>query len=293
MFDVIIIGGSSAGLSAALVLGRSRRKVLVFDDGQPCNRFSHASHGFLTRDGVAPDELLQIAREQLQPYESVEFCADTVLSITHIPSGFQVETSAGDSYSARKVLLATGLKDVLPAIEGIQEFWGSSVFHCPYCDGWEVRDQPLVVMGSTETTFHQAMMVHHWSSDLTLCTNAVWNPSPEQRQLLDKNGVRLIEQAISRIEGENGKIQQIVLADGDVLRFTAMFIHPEAQHRTPFAEMLGCAVSEQNRVQVDVLGRTNVDGVYAAGDVANPMRSIAASVAQGRGPPLLLASITI
>lgn len=281
MFDVIVVGGSSAGLSAALTLGRARRKTLVFDDGQPCNRFSHASHGFLTRDGVAPGELLQIAREQLHLYNTVEFCAGTVQAIASSADGFEVETAAGDHYAARKVLLATGLKDVLPAIPGIEALWGSSVFHCPYCDGWEVRDQPLVVMGSTPATFHQTMMVHHWSPHLTLCTNADWNPSPEQRQLLDKNGISLNEKPIARVEGENGQIQQIVFADGSALSCKAMFIHPEAQHRTPFAEMLGCAVNEQNRVQVDVLGRTSVSGVYAAGDLANPMRSIAASVAQG------------
>ena len=229
MYDVIIVGGSSAGLSAALTLGRSRRKVLIFDDAQPCNRFSKASHGFLTRDGIGPGELLEIAREQLTPYTSVEFRAETVVDITPEADGFSVQTNSGSPYSARKLLLATGIKDVLPAIKGLDDFWGRSVFHCPYCDGWEVRDEALVVIGEAQTTFHQTMLLWNWTSNLTLCTHAEWDVSDEQRALLAKNNIRLIETAISHVDGADEQIHQIVFADGEVLPCKAIFTHPEAQ----------------------------------------------------------------
>ena len=278
MFEVIVVGGSSAGLSAALTLGRARRKTLVFDDGQPCNRFSHASHGFLTRDGIAPGELVAIAREQLRPYTTVEFCAGTVQTVTPAANGYEVRTAAGDRYTARKVLLATGLKDVLPPVAGVADFWGAGVFHCPYCDGWEVRDRNFVVLGTSEAAFHQTMLLHQWSDSLTLC--AAVSITQQQRDLLAKNNIRLIETPVSRVEGTNGHIQQVVLADGSSVACDALFIQPES-HPSPLVEALGCTLTGQNRVQVDVLGRTDIAGVYAAGDVANPLRSVAAAVAQG------------
>lgn len=281
MLDTIIVGGSSAGLSAALVLGRARRNVLVFDDGKPCNRFSHASHGFLTRDGVRPSDLLQIAREQLAPYETVRLHAATVARIAQIDGGFRVETEANDSYTARKVLLATGLRDTLPAIEGIGQFWGTSVFHCPYCDGWEVRDQPIVVYNDTETAFHLAMMLHQWTRDLTLCTGGAHPLPVEERTRLLKNGVRISETPAARVEGSDGRVERLVLADGSVIDCAAIFVGLTVSQRTPFAQVLGCALTGNGLVQVDAAAQTTVPGLYAAGDMANPIRSVAVAVAHG------------
>jgi thioredoxin reductase len=281
MLDVIIVGGSSAGLSAALVLGRSRRNVVVFDDGQPCNRFSHASHGFLTRDGIAPSELLQIAREQLRPYTTIEVRPETVSRIAPIDGGFSVETASGDSVTARKVLLATGIKDILPPVTGMEQFWGSSIFHCPYCDGWEVRDQPIVVYGSGETAFHKTMLLWNWSRNLTLCTGGEGELPAEKRDLLSKNNITVIETPISHLEGQDGQVDQIIFTDETNLKCKAIFIQPAFEHRTPFAQDLDCTLTQHNYVQVDVLGRTSVTGVYAAGDVTAQMRSVALSVAQG------------
>lgn len=281
MLDVIIVGGSSAGLSAALVLGRSRRNVVVFDDGKPCNRFSHASHGFLTRDGVPPHELLQIAREQLRPYTTVEIRADTVSRILPIDGGFNVETASGNAVTARKVLLATGIKDILPPVTGMEQFWGSSVFHCPYCDGWEVRDQPIVVYGGGETAFHKTMLLWNWSPNLTLCTGGEGEIPAEKRALFEKNGITTIETPVSHVEGQDGQVDQIVFIDGTTLNCKAIFIQPAFEHRTPFAQDLGCTLTPQNYIQVDVLGHTSVPGVHAAGDLTAQMRSVALAVAQG------------
>lgn len=280
MYDALIVGGSSAGLSTALVLGRSRRRTLVIDSGKPCNRFSHASHGFLTRDGVAPHELVRIARDQLIPYENVEVRDGLVSVIVSEEGGFRVETEAGESFTSRTVVLATGLKDELPPLAGIEAFWGKSVFHCPYCDGWEVRDQPIVVHGSGDIGFRRTIMLRQWTNQLTWCTDGA-AISDEQRDRLVRHGINVIQTKISRLEGTDEQIGRIVFEDGSDFTLKAMFVAPKTSHPMPFAQQLGCTVSDNGVIEVDLLGRTSVPGVYAAGDLATPLRSVAASVAQG------------
>lgn len=281
MFEVIIVGGSSAGLSAALVLGRARRRVLVYDHGQPCNRFSHASHGFLTRDGVAPADLLAIGREQLAPYTTVDIRSAVVNAVYRHEGGFRVETADGEHADARKVILATGIRDQLPALEGIEQLWGKSVFHCPYCDGWEVRDQPLVVYGEDEGLYHQAHMLLQWSRLLTVCTGGKLAIAPEQRAFFARHNVHVIETPIARLEGTDGNLAHMVFGDGSTLDSRVMFIRPIRQQHYPLVAMLGCAINENGVVQIDALGRTSVESIYAAGDLSNSIRSVAASVAQG------------
>lgn len=281
MFEVVIVGGSSAGLSAALVLGRARRRVLVFDDGKPCNRFSHASHGFLTRDGVNPAELLAIGREQLARYETVTLRNARVTAIAQGEGGFSIESDSGELVQARTVLLATGIKDVLPELPGIEVLWGASVIHCPYCDGWEVRDQPVAVYVTNATAFHRATMLRQWTDKLTLCTGGEASLNDEQRAALARLGVLIIDQPVARLEANGDRLERIVFADGSTLDCVALFVSPKMEHRTPFAERLGCALTEQGYVQTDHLGRTSVPGVYAAGDLTSPLRSVANAVAQG------------
>ena len=281
MFEVIVIGGSSAGLSAALTLGRARRRAIVFDDGKPCNRFSHASHGFLTRDGVHPADLLALGREQLARYETVALRNARVTAVESVEGGFRVATGTGDPVQARALLLATGIQDVLPQIDGLEPLWGASVFHCPYCDGWEVRDQPLAVYGADKPAFHKALMLTQWTDKLTLCTDGAPDLNQEQRATLQRHNVRIIDQPVTRLQATGDRLEQIVFADGSALDCAALFISPKMKHRTPFAEMLGCALTEQGYVQADAQGRTSVPGVYAAGDLASPMRSVANAVAQG------------
>lgn len=280
MYDVVIVGGSSAGLSAALALGRARRRVVVLDSGKPCNRFSHASHGFLTRDGVAPSELVQIARDQLKPYETVEVRDEMVTQITREGSGFRVETEAGDTLTSRRVLLATGLKDELPSIPGLEPLWGKSVFHCPYCDGWEVRDQPLVVHGGGEMGFHRVKMLRQWTDQLTWCTDGE-AIAEDRRDLLTRHGVSVIETRLVAVEATGEQIERIVFEDGSTLPLKAMFVAPKNTHPMPFAEQLGCKVNERGMIEIDLLGKTSVPGVYAAGDLSTPFRSVAVAVSQG------------
>ncbi|MFN8377036.1 MAG: NAD(P)/FAD-dependent oxidoreductase [Anaerolineae bacterium] len=279
MLDTVIIGGSSAGLSAALILGRSLRNVMVIDDGKPCNRFSHASHGFLTRDGVVPSELLRVAREQLERYSSIRFKAATAMRIEKTGGTFAVTSSDGMVARARTVLLATGLNDEMPAIEGIEGLWGERVFHCPYCDGYEVRGKKLVVHGADSNSLHQALLLRNLTPNVTLC--AGWDLSATERERVEHAGIRIVEQPIVAIDGTSNPFMAVRLADGTMLSCDALFIRPQTTHRTPFARDLNCAIDARDVVQVDLRGRTSIAGVYAAGDIASPMRSVAVAVAQG------------
>lgn len=280
-YEVVIVGGSSAGLSAALVLGRSRRRVRVYDHGKPCNRVSHASHGFLTRDGVAPADLLRIAREQLAPYPNVELYHAAVVAVSPHAGGFRVETADGESATARKIILATGVRDVLPPLPNIEQFWGSSTFHCPYCDGWEVRDQPFLIYGEDDGLYHQAHLLLQWSSALTVCTGGKLAVDDDERAFFARHNIRLIETPIARLEGSGGQLERVVFADGSTKDYRVLFIRPQRRQHYPLVEMLGCALDDNGIVQIDSQGQTSVAGVYAAGDLSNGRRSVAAAVAQG------------
>ena len=281
MLDAVIVGGSSAGLSAALVLGRSLRDAVVIDDQQPCNRFSHASHGFLTRDGAHPAELLRIAHEQLQRYPSVALKAATALHIEKKDAGFEIVSSDGSTLQARTVLLATGLSDDIPPLEGIQGLWGKSVFHCPYCDGYEVRGRAIAVLGVDEGALHQVMLLRNWTDNLTLCITNGWAPTEAHRDKLTRSGIRVVEQPIATLESAGTQLRAIRFADNTSLACDALFIRPKTAHRTSFARDLGCQIDEGDVVRVDLRGRTSTEGVYAAGDISSPMRSVAIAVAQG------------
>jgi thioredoxin reductase len=280
MLDVVIVGGSAAGLSAALYLGRMRRKVVIFDTGTPCNRFSHASHGFLTRDGTPPAELLQLGREQLQPYTTISFRAEAVTAIVPQADGFQVTIATG-SYRARKILLATGLRDELPLLSNVAQFWGQSVFHCPYCDGWEWRDQPLAVYGNGDQALHIAKLVRNLTADLAICTGEGATFSAEDRHLLAANGIRLIETPVVGLEGTGGQLATIHFADGAQIARRALYLAPKLVQQSDLAARLGCTLTEDGFVQVDASMQTSLPGVYAAGDMTKNMRQIVAAAAQG------------
>lgn len=281
MLDTVIVGGSSAGLSAALILGRSLREVVIIDDQKPCNRYSHASHGFLTRDGTPPADLLHIAHEQLMHYPSVVLKKATALRIETTEPGFEIISSDGSTLESRAVLLATGLKDEMPQISGIEALWGKSVFHCPYCDGYEVRGKALAVYGVDEEALHLVMLLRNLTDKLTLCAGDEWRPTPAQRERLTRHGIGIHKLPIDALESAGTQLKAIQFADGTSLACDALFIRPKTSHRTSFAHDLGCAVDERNVVQVDMRGRTSVTGIYAAGDLSSPMRSVAIAVAQG------------
>ena len=281
MYDTIIIGGSAAGLTAALYLGRFRWDVLVIDSQKPANRFSHAAHNLFTRDGTSPAELLSIARQQLQKYETVSLQQGEVTHVTPEQGHFTVTLADGSARTARKILLATGLKDTLPPVPGLEQFWGTSVLHCPYCDGWEQRDKPVAVYGRGEAALHVAKLMRRLTTDLIICSDGSSDFTPQQQAFLTKHDIRLIETPITRVEGHDGQLEQLVFSDGTTVARSALFVRPTVTQHSDAAASLGCAMTENGLVKVDLQGRTTVAGVYAAGDITHPMRQVGIAAAQG------------
>jgi thioredoxin reductase len=280
MFDVVIVGAGPAGLNAALVLGRSRRRVLVCDTGRPRNAASQAMHGFLTRDGIHPAEFARIGREQLAVYDTVEFRDIEVRSILPAKDQFAVTLQDGTQVTAKRILLATGLVDQLPELEGLPEHYGRSIFHCPYCDGWEVRDQPLAIYGRGENGPGLALELTGWSLDLVLCTNGPAQLSDTTRQKLADNRIEVREDMIARLEGNNGVLERIVFDNGGSLERRAMFFNLGHQQHSSLATRLGCELApDRGDIVSDRHESTNVPGIYVAGDAASHshMAIIAAS----------------
>lgn len=268
-YDAVIVGAGPAGLSAALVLGRSRRRVLVCGAGQHRNAVARALHGFLTRDGIDPRELLRIGRQQLARYDTVEIRDVEVTDIQIGGDGFGLMLADGTRPLARKVLLTTGVIDELPDIPGVETFYGQSIFHCPYCDGWEVRDQPLAVYGHGPNGPGLARELTGWSSDVTLVTDGPWPISSEDREKLARNRIQIREQKIARLEGRDGILEGIVFEDGSFLKCRAMFFNQGHRQHSDLAARLGVNIDPHgNEVVSNRHQSTNVPGLYVAGDAA-------------------------
>lgn len=281
MYDVIIVGGGPAGLSAALILGRCRRRVLVCDSGQPRNAASAALHGFLTRDGIEPAELLRIAREQLASYPSIEFRAADVRDARQGEGCFEALLNDGSRQVARMLLLATGVLDELPQIEGIESLYGRSVFHCPYCDGWEVRDQPLAIYARKGKGLDMAMELMIWSRDLVLCTDGPPEIAAEDRRKLDHFGVLICERPIVRLEGSDGILQQIVFADGPPLPRRAMFFSTRYRQHSDLPARFGCDFTRRGAVATGRYETTNCPGLFVAGDASREVQLAIVAAAEG------------
>lgn len=280
-FEVIIIGGSYAGLSAAMSLGRALRKVLVIDSGQPCNRQTPHSHNFLTQDGQKPAEIANIALAQLAQYDTVQIHKGLAINAIKQEKGFSVETQEGNNFYANKLVFATGIKDIMPAINGFAECWGISVIHCPYCHGYEVRGQKTGILANGEAAAHYAQLINNWTKDLTVFTNGESTLTEEQKDKLKNHGIGLVEKTIDTIVHTNGKIEKIIFADGVDQPLDALYSRPAFVQHTAIAEGLGCELTEQGLLKVDGFQKTNVAGVFACGDNSNPMRSVAMAVASG------------
>lgn len=285
-YDVMIVGAGSAGLSAALVLGRCLRRVLVCDGGRPRNAPSPAVHGFLTRDGMLPDELLRLGREQLTPYKTVEVREARVLKVEVLSKYFRLtlEGATGHltTYTTRKVLLATGVDDELPPLDGMRELWGTGVLHCPYCHGWEVRDKPLAVYGKHKSVTGLALLVSRWSNDITVCTDGWKGLTPNARRRLRRQGITVREEEIERLVGTpEGDLKHLLLKSGEKLVRKAVFIHAHQHQRSTIAEELGCNFSEKGAILVDKDQQTSVRGFYAAGDITPGTQQALLAAAKG------------
>ncbi|HAA13837.1 MAG TPA: pyridine nucleotide-disulfide oxidoreductase [Cytophagales bacterium] len=280
-FEVIILGGSYAGLSAAMALGRSLRKTLIIDGGKPCNRQTPHSHNFLTQDGVAPHEIASIAREQVAEYDTITFVEDFALHGKQVSEGFEIETRSGKMYVGKKLILATGIRDELPSIPGLAECWGISVIHCPYCHGYEYRGQKTGLFANGDHAAHMAPMIRNLTDDLTILTHGPADFSTEQRGLFESHNIGLLETPISEVVHEGGHLRQVLFQNGESLRLDALYAAVPFTQHSAIPNELGCAFTEAGYIQVDAMQKATVEGVYACGDNTTPMRSVANAVASG------------
>ncbi|BBY15328.1 NAD(P)/FAD-dependent oxidoreductase [Mycolicibacterium litorale] len=279
VWDCVIVGGGAAGLSAALVLGRARRRTLVVDAGEQSNAVAHGIGGLLGHDGRPPAELYAAGRRELQNYPVVVRSGD----VTSVRRGdvFTVELADGTVEQARRIVLATGMQYRLPELPGLAPLWGTSVFHCPFCHGWEVRDAPVAVLAEGARAVHAALLLRGWTDDIVLLTGDLG----EQRALIEAAGVRIDPRPVAEVRG-TGDGLEIVFSDGAVLPRRGLMVAPSVCQRSALAEQLGVQFGEPNplsaeAVWVDEFGRTSVRGVFAAGDVTVQLPQVAAAVAAG------------
>jgi thioredoxin reductase len=278
-YEVVIVGAGPAGLSAALILGRCRRRVLVFDSGEYRNAVSHGVHGFLSRDGIAPAHLRSLGREQLGQY-GVEFCDARVAAARCVADGFEVTLEDGSGFAAKKMLIATGVVDHLPEIEGTTRLYGRGINHCPYCDGWEHRDQPLGVYGRGMNGAGLALSLKTWSADVVLCTDGPARLRPDEAARLDRHGIGVTERPILRFEGD-GHLERIVFRSGEPLERRALFFSTGQHQRADLAASLGCRFTRKGTVRTDRLEGSNVPGLWVAGDASKDVQLAVVAAAEG------------
>ncbi|MDF0717481.1 NAD(P)/FAD-dependent oxidoreductase [Muricauda sp. 334s03] len=280
-YDVIIIGGSYAGLSAALALGRSLRRTLVIDGGKPCNKQTPHSHNFLTQDGKPPNEIAALAKKQVARYGSVEFIDGFASKITASDYGFSVNVGSGDEFEGHKIILATGVKDLMPEIPGFKECWGISVIHCPYCHGYEYRSEKVGLMAPPEKAFHLASLLLNLGNDITILQEEPSSFTKEELKSLHKYNVKILNHKVVSIEHKDGYLEQVQLDNGELLSFTAIYAGIPFEQDSNISIDLGCELTEQGYIQTDHFQKTSVQGVFACGDNCIPMRSVAQAVASG------------
>ncbi len=281
IYDCIIVGGGAAGLSAALMLGRCCRHVLVCDTSEPRNRWSRSINGYLTRDGTSPREFLDIARQELRRYPTIELRLARVVKARKSTSGFKVVCANGTRMASRKLLLTTGVVDELPPISGLPELYGVSVHHCPYCDGWEWRGQPIAAYGADETASGLALGLTVWSSDLVLCTGGEARLSLDTRRRLARHNIDLREEPIVRLEGLEGKLRRIVFQGGSSIERRALFLSMGQHQHSELSRELGCRFTENGTVDTGKCESTNVAGLYVAGDASKEAQFVIVAAAEG------------
>jgi len=280
-FDVIIIGGSYAGLAAAMSLGRALRKVLVIDSGKPCNAQTPHSHNFITQDGKTPKEIAQLAKAQVKLYENVVFYNGLAIKGRITAQKFNILTENGDNFEAKRLIFATGIKDQMLPIKGFDTCWGISVIHCPYCHGYEVRNERTGILANGDEGFEYAKLISNWTNDLILFTNGESTLTEEQLIRLKKHQIEVVEKEIDCFENIDGKIQQILFKDGSETAIKAIYARPAFIQHTAIPENLGCEITLQGHIKVDAFQKTSIPGIYACGDNSTLMRSLASAIASG------------
>jgi thioredoxin reductase len=279
--EVIIVGGSYSGLAAGMALGRALKNVLIIDSGKPCNRQTPHSHNFLTQDGKAPKEIAALARQQVEMYNTVTFFDGLATNCTKTENGFEVQVTSGETFRTKKLIFATGIKDKMPNMEGYAECWGISVLHCPYCHGYEVRNERTGILGNGEYGFEFSKVISNWTKDLILFTNGASALTTEQTEKLERNHIQIVEKEIEKLEHNNGYLQNIFFKDGTISSIKAIYTrNPFEQHCT-IPEVLGCELTDEGYIKVDAFQKATVMGIFACGDNTTRMRTVANAVAMG------------
>ncbi len=279
--DVIIIGGGPAGLNAAVVLGRCRRKVLLFDTGSYRNSYSHGMHNYLTRDGVAPLDFINLCRKELKKYGVRAINKKITNARKNADNIFVVKNEDGTIYYAKKLLVATGLTDKLPNVEGFKEMYGKSVHHCPYCDGWEAKGKKMGVYARDKEGWELALSLKAWSADVTLYTDGRNKVKPYQKDQLDANSIAVIKLPIKKLEGKNGQLKKIIFKNGEEQICDTLFFVNGFEQQCDLAETFGCEVNKKGVVITNPLQQTNTAGLYVAGDASRDMQFVVVAAAEG------------
>ncbi|WP_035652663.1 NAD(P)/FAD-dependent oxidoreductase [Flavobacterium sp. ASV13] len=280
-FEVIIIGGSYSGLSASMSLGRSLRQVLIIDSGLPCNRQTPHSHNFITQDGEKPAVISAKAKLQVDLYKTIHFYNGLAVKAIKKENGFEVSTESGEVFNSRKILFASGVKDLFPDINGFADCWGISVLHCPYCHGYEVKNEKTAIIANGEMAFEYAKLISNWTKDLRLCTNGKSTLTLEQTQILNKKGISIFEDEIDSFEHKDGYVSNIIFRNKEKIEVKAIYSKPPFEQHCSLPADLGCDINEQGFVKVDAMQKTNIPGIYASGDCTTQMRSVAIAVSTG------------
>ncbi|MGX9292386.1 NAD(P)/FAD-dependent oxidoreductase [Bacillus sp. A015] len=280
LIDCAIIGGGPAGLNAALVVGRGRKQVIVFDDEQPRNRVTQESHGFITNDGMTPFEIRKAGEADLQTYPNIQIKRSRIVDIQKKEDRFTLLTQEGDTVESKKIILATGLQDMLPEIKGIHDVYGKTLFNCPFCDGWELKDKALALIAENQRALHMAKLLSNWTKDLIVFTNGQQVLAEEERVLLSAHSIQVIDMPIVSIENDNGQLCSLQLANGERVKREGGFVASDFKQSAPFAEKLGCQMTKNAGIETDILGRTSVSGVFACGDnLGGPAQLVLAAAA--------------
>jgi len=281
VFDVIIVGGSYSGMAAAMALGRARRQVLVIDSGKPCNIQTPYSHNFLTRDGAAPTEIAAIAKQQVLQYPTITFLGGVAIKGTKTTNGFEIIIASGETLAASKLVFATGIRDMLPAVPGMAECWGISVLHCPFCHGYEVRDEKTGIFGNDETAFELASLITNWTHDLHIFTNGPSNLSAEQNIKLSSHSIKVIDKEIDLLENQAGYLDRVAFKDGTKTWLKAAYVRSPFRQVCPLPESMGCTLNDDGYIKTDAFQETSVPGIFACGDNTNKLRTLANAIAAG------------
>jgi thioredoxin reductase len=280
-YDVIIIGGSYAGLSAGMTLGRSLRNVLIIDSGMPCNRQTPQSHNFLFGDGKTPAELTEAGRKAVLAYPTIKLLNATATSAQQTKTGFSIGIENGQHFEAKKLLFATGMRDKLPDIHGLAECWGISALHCPYCHGYEVKEEPTAVLARGEVAFEVGKLISNWTKQLIILTNGKHELTDEQVQKLNSKAIQIREEVIDRFVHENGRLTAVVFSGNQNLQLNAVYVRPEMEQHCKLPQNLGCQLTENGHIAVNEKSETSVPGIFAAGDNTDFFRAVSNAIASG------------